>query len=310
MTKTPKTQPQPSPIPNTKPNSVVFDEMIEDKKSITKRKQELLDTLLEDAGNFKKYTDYDAPLEHLDVLRRTICKGLTNAEFYYYLQVCHQLGLDPYLKQVWCYKDNKDNLVTIVGRDGYFAHCEKQPGWKGMNRGVIYANDIFIPDYANNTVQHSRPNFTEPGKIIGAWAICRREGFQDILMTVYFDEYAKTYDRSPWKSNPSSMITKVAELEAMRKQFPMSGVQNEHDWIVDDKGVVKPNDKIKNLELANEPEVKSFQRQLIDLLADSKSVNKEQIRKSIIADKTAGTLTQKRFDHYKNLLTNDTTEEE
>lgn len=293
-----KLQPQAKPSPKAEKR----DQALEELKIEREQKQQLLDELLENADNFKKYTDFNAPREHLDVLRRTVCKNLNTAEFYYYLQVCHQVGLDPYLKQVWCYIDNKDNLVIIVGRDGFLAHCEKQEDFEGLISAPVYANDEFVPDYANGKIQHTSGAFKERGELVGAWAICYRKGRIPRLVTPPLDEYKKDLPKfGPWQTNPSAMIMKVAELEAMRKQFPMSGVQNEHDWDMLDNGRVAPHDKQKtkeeNLQLLTSGLIKK-QKDFIELLDVTKHPDKEIYRKSIVDARNKGELTEAMLDEY------------
>jgi phage recombination protein Bet len=314
--KRPKTPPSPHPNPQPQlapqEKAKAREEIVDDLKDLNRQRQDLLDEMLENVDKYKDYTDFEAPRGHLDVLKRTICKTLTTPEFYYYLQVCHQLKLDPYLKQVWCYKDSKNNLVIIVGRDGYYAHCEKQKDFRGVSSAVIYDTDDFVPDYVNNCpLKHVAGDFAKRGNIIGAWALCKREGFDDRFVTVYFNEYKKTNnERSPWLTNPSAMIMKVAELEAMRKQFPVSGLQNEHDWDIIGDGKVKPHDKSKKVDDLMQESLVVAQKELIDLLDTTTHPQVEMIRKDIIADRKANRLDLEAIDHYKEILGLDKTEEE
>ena len=118
-----------------------------------------------------------------------------------------RLELDPLLGQIQLisrrYRDKNDkwhiNHQTLLGRDAYRILADRTGELDG-----------------SETV----PQFNEDGRLVAAKATVWRRGkthpFQE---TVYLAEYLA--EGSPfWKGKPITMLSKVAEAQALRKAFP------------------------------------------------------------------------------------------
>src|SRR5690606_12943200 len=53
-----------------------------------------------------------------------------------------------------------------------------------------------------------------------------------------FEQYNR--GRNAWATHPDAMIQKVAEANALKKAFGFSGVQLEHEYSVDARGIATP----------------------------------------------------------------------
>ncbi len=202
------------------------------------------------------------------VVKNTVAKNTTDTELAYFLNVCKSVELNPFNKEIWCYKDKKGNLLVFAGRDGFLSKAQRNPAFNGIRSCEVCESDEFSIDIANNIIKH---NFgtDERGRIRGAYAIVFRKAGEPTI------EYAdiQTYDKKQftWNSHKASMIKKVAETNALKKAFGISGIQSEYDFEV-------KNDVV----IANQPEGKSdiniAKEKIIEALETYKGEDAENIR--------------------------------
>lgn len=171
------------------------------------------------------------------VIHRNVAKNTNTSELVYFLNVCKGVGLNPFNKEIWCYKDNKDNLLVFTGRDGFLKKAQEHKRYNGIRSCEVRKNDNFKIDVANNRITHEF-NTEDRGNLIGAYAIVFLKGGEPTI------EWApmRTYDKGnfTWKSHPEEMIKKVAECHALKKCFGMTGLQADVDWNINEQGVASP----------------------------------------------------------------------
>lgn len=167
--------------------------------------------------------------EEIAVIQKTVAKGTTKVEFAFFLNVAKTNNLNAFNKEIWCYKDNKDNLLIFTGRDGFLAKAQQNPLFNGIRSGVIRENDEWSVDIPNGSIKHiiSKP-LLERGTIIYGYAIVFRKNGESTLELSDFGTYKKAF--GAWKTHPESMIKKVAESDALKKSFGISGIQSEHEF--------------------------------------------------------------------------------
>ena len=172
------------------------------------------------------------------VIQQNVAKGTTASELAYFLNVCKTMELNPFNKEVWCYKDGKGNLLIFAGRDGFLSKAQKNPAFNGIRSCEVRENDLWELDIPNAEITHKiTAKQSERGAIVGAYAMIFRKAGEPTIEWAEFDTYNKRY--SAWKSHPAEMIKKVAEAHALKKAFGISGIQSEYDWNVKD-GIAKP----------------------------------------------------------------------
>ena len=147
-----------------------------------------------------------------------------------FVEVCEQYGLDPILGDIVFQRyETKKGPVTnfIVSRDGYLKAAMRDKNFVKCVSAVIKEGDDFEMDIEGNV----RFKFgKQRGKIIGAWSYAEHATRGKLPVVVDFAEYfranaASQNGRSPiWDSMPSAMIQKVAEVAALRRQFPLGGI--------------------------------------------------------------------------------------
>lgn len=172
------------------------------------------------------------------VIQQNVAKGTTATELAYFLNVCKTMNLNPFNKEVWCYKDARKNLLIFAGRDGFLARAQQDKKFAGMRSCEIRANDTWSLDIPNGKVNHIIDKVqSERGEIIGAYCFVFRKDGEPTIEFADFQTYNKGY--SAWKTHAAEMIKKVAETHALKKAFGISGVQSMYDFEVHEN-VAKP----------------------------------------------------------------------
>lgn len=224
--------------------------------------------------------------EEIAIVKNTVAKNTTDTELAYFLSICSNVHLNPMMKEIWCYKDNKGNLLVFAGRDGFLKRAQESPLWNGMTSFEVCANDVFEMDVTTAKVTHL-PEFKNRGEIIGAYAIVKPKGCE--LATVEWASmaiYNKKY--SAWSTHPAEMIKKVAETHALKKAFGITIIQSDYDYEV--KGGVA-------LPVGIEPEQDVLAKKIIAGLEKYTGEDKETIKTICIEKKKAGEFTQEFAEH-------------
>lgn len=166
--------------------------------------------------------DFAERLEQLrEVIRRTVAKDATDAEFEWFLYLCKQYGLDPFRKEIFLAKDQDGKVDVITSRDGYLKVAMADPNFRGLISFTVREGDEFAIDAQNYTVHHRFG--AKRGKILGAWARADHAKRNPVIAYVDFQEYYNPKSRA-WQRYPSAMIQKVAEVFVLRRQFNISGL--------------------------------------------------------------------------------------
>lgn len=166
------------------------------------------------------------------IVKNNIAKGINDMELTYFLQVCKTMELNPFNKEVWCYKDKQGNLLIFSGRDGFLAKAQKNVLFNGIRSCEVCQNDDIELNIPLGEIHH-KINPKEPrGLIIGAYSIIFRKDGEPTIEWAEMSVYNKGYNT--WKTHPAEMIKKVAETHALKKAFGISGIQSEYDFDVND----------------------------------------------------------------------------
>ena len=169
--------------------------------------------------------------DELKIIKNSVAKGTTNLELGYFLSVAKSVDLNPLVKEIWCYKDNRGNVIIFAGRDGFRSMAMRHKNFLSLNSMEVYANDHFevsINDKSEETTVSHKFQAVNRGQLIGAYAIVKLKNGEKIV------EYADllTYKRqSPtWISHTAEMIKKVAEVHALKKLCNIRGIYAEEEF--------------------------------------------------------------------------------
>ena len=244
------------------------------------------------ADKISEMTGYSSG--EIAVVKANVAKGTTDSELAYFLNVCKSVGLNPFNKETWCYKDHKGNLLVFTGRDGFLSKAQSNPAFNGIRSCEVCENDTFKMDVANNKITHEFGT-KDRGKIVGAYAIAFRKNGEPTIEHVKIEDYDK--NQFTWKSHKADMIKKVAETKALKKGFGISGVQSEYDFEV--KGdVVVPVVEVNNPESEEEFKIYLKEFDSFDELNDKKVSLRESWKLKGVHN--SQTLIQERLTELKN----------
>jgi phage recombination protein Bet len=180
--------------------------------------------------------------EQVAVIKKTVAKGATDTELALFIYTATSAGLNPLLKEIWCYKDSKGNLLIFAGRDGFLKKAQQNPKFAGMRSTSVREKDICEINIPQGTVNHiiTNDHNKNRGEITGAYAFVYRKDEEPTLVWVDYDTFNKGYNA--WKTHPDDMICKVAEIRALKKAFGMAELNSEFDFSVTKDGRVSPID--------------------------------------------------------------------
>jgi len=194
----------------------------------------------------------------IELIRQTVAKGTTDLELAYFLSVAKGVNLNPLVKEIWCYKDNKNNLIMFAGRDGFRRLCLRDEGFISINSMEVREGDTFSisTEMGQTIVSHSfSPTDNERHKktILGAYAILRSKRAGEVSEIVEWADmgrYNKGYNT--WSTHPEEMIKKVAEVHAMKKFTNISSLYTEAEFEIKDEVVQNGLDEPKLIEAGQE----------------------------------------------------------
>jgi phage recombination protein Bet len=171
------------------------------------------------------------------MLKEYAAKGTTVEEFSAFLIIAKDLHLNPFLHEIWLpdFDGSGRNRAPYVGRDGLLAIAERSGQFDGLVSGVVYEGDTF-------ELGSERPTHTigagDRGRIRFAYAYVYRKDRRyptsviaergEFLDPKVLDEQGQPrtggVTKTPWFRFPSLMLKKVAEANALRLCFKVSGV--------------------------------------------------------------------------------------
>lgn len=157
--------------------------------------------------------------EQVELIKQTVCKGVTDDEFKIFLHVCKRTGLDPFVRQIygitrWDKTLNRNKMTVQCSIDGLRLIADRTGKYSpGKEPSYVYdANGRLMS--ATSYVKKMTPDKT----------------WHEVGATAIYSEYVQTSkDGRPsqfWAKMGHVMIAKCAEALALRKAFPqeMTGV--------------------------------------------------------------------------------------
>lgn len=208
-----------------------------------------------------KYDDKEV----IKTIADTVCKGATPAQLRMFIEVCRSTGLSPWLKEIF-YVPEKG--LIMAARDGYLRVANESPNFDGIETRV-----------------------ERDAKNVPVKAVCtvwRKDRNHPTICEAYYSEYKK--GTPVWTQYPSAMISKVAEVLALKRSFAINGCVTEEE-IGDERGSTQAAQEIAQDKIAALEALKAGQadnriyRQLppstVEASAEPPSEMEQQLTESI-----------------------------
>ena len=178
-------------------------------------------------------------VEGIAAIKQTVAKGATDAQLIMFLNVARATELNPFLREIWFVAQTG---TIMAGRDGYLAKANRDPNFDGMETKVEWDKDHKLPVKATCTV----------------W---RKDRNHPITMEAYWSDYAK--DSPVWKQYKAAMISKCAEVLALKRSFAINGVVTEEEISVNPGQPIVENAEAEVIE-----PVKTEQELAVDMVRE------------------------------------------
>ncbi|WP_027717463.1 recombinase RecT [Desulfovirgula thermocuniculi] len=157
-----------------------------------------------------------------ELARRKIYAGIPDDDVALALAICQKYGLDPLLRHVVLIAKNAKDEVTGQWTKRYDAYITRD--------GLLHiAHSTGLLDGIEVTLGKDE---------LGEWAECavyRKDMSRPFRYRVYMNEYAQE-PRGAWKTHPRAMLTKTAEVFALRRAFDVALTPVEEMGIDEDSG--------------------------------------------------------------------------
>ena len=163
-------------------------------------------------------------MEKLQLIKETICVGLTDNEFKLFMYQCSKMGLDPLVRQIYPVKRwnsalGREAMTIQTGIDGYRLIADRTGRYfPGKDPELVFDKDGGLV---------SAKSYIEKKTQDGKW--------REVDLTAYYCEYvALGKNGKPnhmWATKPRIMLAKCAEAMLLRKVFPaeLSGVYTQEE---------------------------------------------------------------------------------
>ncbi len=164
---------------------------------------------------------------------------VTMQEVVMFMNLCRFQHLNPWLKEAYLIKySQNDPAALVTGKDAFLKRAEGETNYDGFKAGIIVQNE-------DGEVIYRDGSFKLPGEsLVGGFAeVFRKDRDHSFRAEVSFEEYAARKKdgslNSQWSKKPTTMIRKVALVQALREAFPgtLGGM-----YSAEEKGVDEPID--------------------------------------------------------------------
>jgi len=182
--------------------------------------------------------------------------NITVQEYKFFVELCKQRKLNPFLKEAYLIKySERQPAQIVVGKDAIVKRAVKHPMFNGREQGIIVLNDTTGEfTYRKGTFKLSAE------QVVGGWAkVFRKDWEYPVEISVSFDEVAQRKGdgvlNANWKSKGATMVEKVALVRALREAFveDLAGMYDKDEaWnekeLGNDKIIIEQEDIIETEE--------------------------------------------------------------
>lgn len=148
-------------------------------------------------------------------VRNFLTKGggnVTDQDLVQFISICKYNQLNPFLNEAYLVKFGTTPAQMIVSKEALMKRAEECQNYEGIQAGVIVLRN-------GEAIELEGTFYLPDDKLVGGWAkVYRSDRKFPYISRVRLQEYDKA--QSTWKEKPSTMIKKVAQVQALREAFP------------------------------------------------------------------------------------------
>lgn len=149
------------------------------------------------------------------IVRNFLTKGngqVSDQDLTQFISICKYNQLNPFLNEAYLVKFGTQPAQMIVSKEALMKRAEACENYEGIQAGVIVLRD-------NQAVELEGCFYLPTDKLVGGWAkVYRSDRKFPIVSKIQLAEYDKK--QSTWNEKPSTMVSKVAKVQALREAFP------------------------------------------------------------------------------------------
>lgn len=149
------------------------------------------------------------------IVRDYLVKGggkVSDQDLVQFISICKFNQLNPFLGEAYIVKYGTTPATMVVSKEALLKRADACENYEGIEAGIIVIRD-------GKVVELEGCFFADNDKLVGGWAkVHRSDRRYPTVAKVRLDEYDKK--QSVWKEKPSTMISKVAKVQALREAFP------------------------------------------------------------------------------------------
>lgn len=172
----------------------------------------------------------------LMAMKESIAKKLTIPQFNLFMYQMNRMGLDPSLGHGVPILYGTDVNIRIE-YEGIKSLAQKSDGYKGIYSQAIHEEDEFWAEADDDgviTKVHFKIGKPPRGKVVGAYAVAKREGHKDVIIICENADYEKYVKKNSsfWKLDNGNidpdMAKKFVATRAVKAQFNITLVVEEN----------------------------------------------------------------------------------
>ena len=151
-----------------------------------------------------------------EIVRNFLVKGngnVSDQDLVQFISICKFNQLNPFLNEAYLVKFGTQPAQMIVSKEALMKRADACPEYEGIKAGIIVEReDGSVEDFEGCF-------YGSKEKLVGGWAqVFRKDRKFPIISRVRLDEYDKK--QSIWNEKKSTMISKIAKVQALREAFP------------------------------------------------------------------------------------------
>lgn len=142
-------------------------------------------------------------------------------------------GLNPFKPgELWAWKDDRNNLVFMTGRDGHLKMMREDPTITGVEIGVVRDGEAFEWSRLDGRVTITHKGSFAAGEVLGAYCCVHIEGDRsDVMEMRLMSDYSHLHGKKNWRTAGIDMIQARVASAAARLACPRAaGIYTQADF--------------------------------------------------------------------------------